>query len=258
MVGRIFSRSVGNLKPTFYFVWPKEMLNFLERDYPYYSWSLRSLDRQLRYFDIHYKDESVSVEEVRDAVAKLQGPGKLLGYRAMQKKIRQEHDLNVPRDLVHAVMYDIDPAGLEGRRLLAKRKKPKGHFMTKGTNWVHSVDGHDKLMGFQKSTYPLAVYGCIDTASRKFLWLSVWISNSDPLIIGRWYLEHLYEKRVVSSYMRMDKETETGVLATMHSFLRCHHGHIDPCETVIYGPSTSNQVSISINFGRLGVFYVVT
>lgn len=55
--------------------------------------------------------------------------------------------------------------------------------------------------------------------------------------------------------MRMDKGTETGVLATMHSFLRRHHGDIDPCETVIYGPSTSNQVCISINFGRLGVFY---
>ena len=56
----------------------KEMVNFLERDYPDYSWSLCSLDRRLRYFDIYYKDESVSVEEVRDAVAKeLQGPGKL-------------------------------------------------------------------------------------------------------------------------------------------------------------------------------------
>jgi hypothetical protein len=134
--------------------------------------------------------------------------------------------------------------GLDARGLQAKRKKPKGHFTTKGTNWVHSVDGHDKLMGFQNSTYPLAVYGCIDTASRKLLWLHVWITNSDPLIVGRWYLEHLYETRVISSYIRMDKGTETGVLATMHSFLRRHHGDIDPCETVIYSPSMSNQVSI--------------
>ena len=42
---------------------------------------------------------------MRDAVAReIRGPGKLLGYRAMHRKVRQEHGLNVPRDLVHAVM----------------------------------------------------------------------------------------------------------------------------------------------------------
>jgi hypothetical protein len=107
----------------------KEMLSFLERDYSQYSWSIRSLDCRLRYFEIYYRDENVSVEDVRAAVSKeLEGPGKLLGYRAMQKKIRQEHDLNVPRDLVHAMMYELDADGLDARGLQAKRKKPKGHF----------------------------------------------------------------------------------------------------------------------------------
>ena len=42
-----------------------------------------------------------SVEEVKDALKlAVNGPGKLLGCRAMQKKLRQEHDLKVPRDLV--------------------------------------------------------------------------------------------------------------------------------------------------------------
>ena len=227
-----------------------EMLSFMKRDYAQYTWSIRSLDRRLRYFDIYYRDESVSVDQVKEAVEKeLAGPGKLLGYRAMQRKIRQEHHMNVPRDLVHAVMYDLDPEGLEARGLKAKRKKPKGHFTTKGTDWVHSVDGHDNIMGYQNSTFPLAVYSCIDTASRKLLWLRVWTSNSDPAIIGRWYLEYLYETRVISSYIRMDKGTETGILATLHSFLRRHHGDIDPCETVIYGPSTSNQVSNALVYG---------
>ena len=67
----------------------REMLDFLIRDFPEYTWSLRSLDRRLRHFDIFYKDEDVGVDTVRDAVkAELNGPGKLLGYRAMHKKIR--------------------------------------------------------------------------------------------------------------------------------------------------------------------------
>ena len=51
------------------------------------------------HFNINYIDKNVSVDEVRDAVAReLCGPRKLLGYH---KKVRQEHGLNVPRDLVH-------------------------------------------------------------------------------------------------------------------------------------------------------------
>ena len=233
----------------------EEILSFVQKDYPCYTWSIRSLDRRLRHFEIYYSDRDVSVEDVRKAVAEeLDGPGKLLGYRAMQKKIRQKYELNVPRDLVHAVMYDLDPEGLEARGVGAKGRKPKGHFTTKGPNFVHSIDGHDKLMGYQNSKYPLAIYGCIDTASRKLLWLRIWVSNSDPLLIGRWYLEYLYESRITASNLRMDRGTETGTLATMHAFLRRHHGDIDPMETVIYGPSTSNQVSLNLDLLRGGLF----
>ena len=171
-----------------------EMLSFLRRNFPQYAWSIRTLDRRLRHFQVFYTDTAISVEDIKTAVGKeLEGPGRLLGYRAMQKKVRQTHGLLVPRDLVHAVMFDMDPEGLQGRAPGKKERRPKGHFTSKGPNFVHSLDGHDKLMGYQISTFPLAIYGCIDTASRKLLWLRVWTSNSGPLVIGRWYLEYLYE-----------------------------------------------------------------
>ena len=51
----------------------------------------------MRYFDIHYTDNNVTVEQISDAVKKeVDGPGKLLGYIAIQKTLRQEHELNVP------------------------------------------------------------------------------------------------------------------------------------------------------------------
>ena len=72
-------------------------------------------------------------------------------------------------------MYDVDPEGLKARGGIgAKKKRRKGNFTSKGPNWVHSFDGHDKMMGYQNSTFPLAVYGWIDTASRKVLWLRIW------------------------------------------------------------------------------------
>lgn len=104
----------------------REMLDFLQRDYSQYPWSLCSLDRRMCYFGIFYTDKEVTVEEVKCAVEKeIDGPGKLLGYGAMQKKLRQEHCLNVPRDLVYDVMYQVDPEGLEERRVGAGRKKKK-------------------------------------------------------------------------------------------------------------------------------------
>ena len=147
-----------------------EALDFLRREFAEYAWSIRSLDRRLRHFNIFYNDMSVEIQNVKEAVdEELKGPGKLLGYRALHKKIRLEHGLNVTRDQVYDVMSELDPKGLEARgNVGAKRQRKKGNFTTRGSNWVHSLDGHDKLMGYQNSTFPLAVYGCMDTASRKF------------------------------------------------------------------------------------------
>ena len=108
----------------------------------------------MRHFDIRYTDTDVTVEEVTSAVRKeLDGPGKLLRYRAMHNKIRQEYLLNIPRNLVHAVMFDLDLEGLETRCPTGKKRTTKGHFSTKGTNWVHWMDGHDKLMGYQNVSF---------------------------------------------------------------------------------------------------------
>ena len=56
----------------------------------------------------------------------------------MQAKLRQEYNVNVPRNLVHDVMFDVDPELLKGRRPNCKKPKTKGHFTSKGTNWVHA------------------------------------------------------------------------------------------------------------------------
>ena len=85
----------------------EEILDFLSRDFPEYAWSLRTLDRRLQYFGISYTNRNVTIGQLQTAVKnEMEGPGQLLGYRALHKKIRQAHDLKVPRDLVYAAMYD--------------------------------------------------------------------------------------------------------------------------------------------------------
>eukprot|EP00794_Sanderia_malayensis_P021036 gene21036-23091_t len=199
-------------------------INFLRQDFPEYSWSTRMLDRRLHHFNIYHTDPDFTVEEIADAVKEeVDSPGKDLGIRAMHNKLRQQHAMKVPRDFVHAGMTNLDPTGLANRgRNFNKQKRVKGNFTTRGTNWVHS-------------------YGCIDAASQKLLWIKVWTSNSDPELIGRWYLKHLFESRLIARRLRIDKGTETGDLASIHAFLRDKHGDMEPKDTVIYGPPTANQ-----------------
>ena len=92
------------------------------------AWSLRSLARRMLYFRIQFTDHDVevSLNEVEDAVKKeISGPGKLLGYRAMHKKILEIQGLQVPRDLVYAVMAKVDPDGLEERGGVGETKRPR-------------------------------------------------------------------------------------------------------------------------------------
>ena len=42
-----------------------EILDYMERDFPDYAWSLRTLDGRLRYSNIYKTDKNISVEEVQ-------------------------------------------------------------------------------------------------------------------------------------------------------------------------------------------------
>ena len=47
-------------------------------------------------------------------------PGKLLGYRAMNQKLRTEYSIHVPRQFVHNVMRDVHPEGITARQVNKK------------------------------------------------------------------------------------------------------------------------------------------
>ena len=141
------------------------------------------------------------------------------------------------------MLCNLDPNGIENRKVSKKRKKKKQPFVSDGPDWVYFFDGHDKLMGYQNWTFPVAVYGCLDTFSHHMKFIFVWNSNSDPQIIGQQYIKHLYLTRRLSNFVRLDRGTETGKLAAIHTFLCGNVGDMeDPTDSVIFGPSTSNNI----------------
>ena len=64
-----------------------------------------------------------------------------------------------------------------------------------GSDHTMSLDGHDKLCGFQKSMFPLCIYGGLDTFSGRMNILRIWTTNNKPELVGRFYFEYLYEHR---------------------------------------------------------------
>lgn len=47
-----------------------------------------------------------------------------------------------------------------------------------------AIDGHDKLAPFG-----IFVHGCIDTFSRKVLWLKAYTTNHDPRVVASYFLK---------------------------------------------------------------------
>ncbi len=105
----------------------REILDFMKRDYPQYAWSLGTLSRRLKHFDVSYTNYNVTVGEVEEVVREEQnGPGHLLGYRLLHKKIRDQHQLAVPRNLVYDVMTNVCPESFERRGGVGKAKTRRG------------------------------------------------------------------------------------------------------------------------------------
>ena len=52
----------------------------------------------------------MDIDDVHEAVEKeMKGPGSVLGYRALNQKSREVHGLSMPRNLVYAMMTEVNP-----------------------------------------------------------------------------------------------------------------------------------------------------
>ena len=76
-------------------------------------------------------------------------------------------------------------------------------FYKQGSDCTMSMDGHDKLCGYQKSMFPLCIYGGLDTYSGRMNYLRVWTSNNNPLVVGRFYFEYLSQSKGESNEIKI-------------------------------------------------------
>ena len=68
----------------------------------------------------------MGIEDEQEAIAKqMNGLGSLLRYRALDQKVCEVHGSSVPKNVVNAMMTEVNLQGLEERGCVGKPKRPQ-------------------------------------------------------------------------------------------------------------------------------------
>ena len=70
-------------------------------------------------------------------------------------------------------------------------------------------------------------------------------SNSGPLGVGKIYFDLLYESKMMPVFLRMDKGTEMGKMASIHCYVMSEVEEDlfdDPMDCIAFGPSITNKI----------------
>lgn len=77
------------------------------------------------------------------------------------------------------------------------------------------IDSYDKL-----KPYGICINGCIDGFSRNIIWLRAALTNSDPKVIGGYFVEAVERCRGCPRLVRTDMGTENVVIRDLQRYLR--------------------------------------
>jgi hypothetical protein len=174
-------------------------------------------------------------QEIVEAIRQeLKGSGQSLGYRAMWQRLKQQHGLQVKRDTVLQLLWELDPEGVNRRKSKSiKRRK----YISPGPSYTWHVDGYDKLKPFG-----FCLHGAIDGYSRKILWLEVGPSNNNPKIIAHYFITCVETCGHTPRILRSDLGTENTNLSFIQPFFRSSGSdEFAGVKSFVYGKSTSNQ-----------------
>ena len=186
-----------------------------------------TLKNRLRQLKLRRRMPPVDMDDVRKQIMnEISGPGCEGGYRSMWHNLRLQN-IQLLRDVVRELMREMHAVGCERRK--SKSLKRRSYFSS-GPNYAWDVDRYDqlKLHGFP-------IDGCIDSWSRKIMWLKVTKSINHPDIIASFFLNCVEELRSCPVKLRTDCGTENGVMAAMQcTFQQSADAHM-------YGSSAANQ-----------------
>lgn len=140
----------------------------------------------------------------------------------MWKLLNSKHQLRASKTKVMKLLQRLNPSGIERR---SRCRLQRIIYVSNGPNFTWYIDGFDKL-----KPYGFAIHGAIDGFSRRILWLEVASSNSDPAVIGSYFLNCVKQLHGCPAIARTGPGTENGILATIQTILTNDpNSHADVC-----------------------------
>ena len=126
--------------------------------------SLHQLQRILACRGLRRGHTTSDIDDVLQAVeTDLSGSGRIVGYRGMWQRLRQDHNLVIGKETVRHVLRIVDPEGVERR---SKNRLRRRNYRGRGLKYIWHVDGYDKL-----KLFGFCIHGCINGYRRRILTL---------------------------------------------------------------------------------------
>ena len=200
--------------------------------------TLRHLHRLLREQKLFRRYHFKNLNDIIEVIQKeMLGSGENFVYRTMHQKLRMK-GVVTNRETVCLITKTLDPLEV-GLRKWHKLKRRM--YTSRGPNFMWHVDGYDKL-----NSFGFPIHGCIDSYSRKILWLNVSPTNNDPQVIPAYFIQCIEKLNLIPRLVRSDRGSENTILGGIQKYLhREHSDAIAGDESFRYGPSVSNQRILS-------------
>ena len=210
----------------------KEILHFLAHQH-HTVISLRTLKRIMKRSNLFRRKNFTDIVDVAlFLVDELENSGKLLGYKLMHLKCRQE-GLVVTQDTVRMLLHVLDPAGIALRR---RHRLQRREYLNCGPNFLWHMDSYDKL-----KPYGLCINGAIDGFSRYIVWLEVYYTSSDPKVVAGYFIQEVQKRKGCPARIRADKGTENSHVRDMQILMRQNNNDQYANTSFLIGSSNHNQ-----------------
>ena len=101
----------------------------MKRDFILDNQNLSTLARGLKEPSTTYANHKTSIDDIKEALRKeTNGHTKLLGQRAMTKKLGIEYFIYMLSQFVQIAMWEVNPEGIANRQVDKKKMKKKQSF----------------------------------------------------------------------------------------------------------------------------------
>ena len=195
--------------------------------------SKRTLKRVLSSAQLFRRKQYSDLLEVALFIeGKMETSDKLHGYKLMHLKCIQS-GYTVTQETVRLLLQIIDPLGVQ---LRSRGKLRRRIYTNPGPDFMWHIDSYDKL-----KPYGICINGCIDGYSRYIIWLEAFKTNSDPAVIGSYFMSAVERRMGCPKRMRADRGTENGHVENILKFLRYEHLDEFSNQCFLYGSSNHNQ-----------------